>query len=688
MEEGSFDTIICNSVAQYFPNIEYLKDVVVRAVKLLRAGGHIFLGDIRSLVLLKHFHSSMELHKAHGDLRGDELERRISNRMMSEKELLVDPAFFFALKEEIPEIANVEILTKTGRSLNELTQYRYQVVIRVGVSEDSQAIADWVDYQTSEITLDEIKQTLESGQREYFAVENIINSRLTREVTLVKLLEMEESHTLSASNIRAQLEALLPSGVEVDDILSIGKGAGYNVHISWSRQQNDGCFDVIFTQIGLLAPQRYNFKEPNYSLWKWKSYGNNPMHEVVNKQFVPRLLDHLRTILPKYMVPNSMIILESLPVMLNGKVNRLALPIPSSHQFGANSNYVEPGTMLEKTLERIFSEVLGFERTSIHDNFFDLGGHSLSATKVISRIRMVLQQEVPLKFLFEAPTIASLSERLEILASESIRVEGPIPKLSILVEREQLPLSFAQERLWFMNELIPDSYFYNMPLALTLTGELNVGALKQSIVDIIVRHESLRTTFALSGNEPVQVIKPANKFSLSFDEYYQEDDTEALETLVFNEFKKPFDLVNGPLIRVKLIHVTPRKYIFVVVTHHIIFDGWSYTIFQKELSALYESNTLGKPSHLPDLTIQYVDFAVWQRNWLQGDNLDIQMNYWKKHLKNMSTLTLATDFIRPAVLSYQANVQEMSFSSAFTSQLKELSKMEASTLHCHWFSYC
>ncbi|KAK9761232.1 hypothetical protein K7432_014021 [Basidiobolus ranarum] len=433
MEEGSFDTIICNSVAQYFPNIEYLKDVVVRAVKLLRAGGHIFLGDIRSLVLLKHYHSSMELHKAHGDLRADVLEQRILDRMMSEKELMVDPAFFFALKEEIPEIGNVEILTKTGRSLNELTQYRYQVVIRVGTRDGSQVIEDWVDYQISGITLDEIKQTLESGQREYFAVENIANSRLTKEVALVKLLEMEESQALSVSSIRTQLEATIPSGVEVDDIYTIGKNAGYDVSISWSRQQNDGCFDVIFGKTGQETLSVYHFKEPHYNVWQWKLYGNNPLHEAVSKQFVPHLREYLRTVLPKFMIPSYIVILDTLPLMPNGKINRAALPAPSLSFVDEEADYVKPETDLEKSLGQIFAEVLGLERVSVHGNFFNLGGHSLLSIRLISKIRKILGASISLQNLFTAPTIYLLAK---LIVERSLNLKNETDESPIVTLRD------------------------------------------------------------------------------------------------------------------------------------------------------------------------------------------------------------------------------------------------------------
>ncbi|KAK9674627.1 hypothetical protein K7432_017083 [Basidiobolus ranarum] len=402
---------------------------------------------------------------------------------------------------------------------------------------------------------------------------------------------------------------------------------------------------------------------------------------TAHHKFVPSLRDKLSTVLPKFMVPRSIVAMNSLPLTPNGKIDRRALPAPTSYHTEDDKNYVAPRTELEKTLTNIFSEVLGIERVSIYGNFFDLGGHSLSATKVMSRIRVALGREVPLKLLFEAPTAASLSERIPPVDGVVGSTQNGIPEMKRLTQRNYLPLSFAQERLWFMNELIPNSPFYNVAFALTISSDLKVNALKQSILDVIWRHEALRTIFVLSGNDPVQVIKPASFFTLAFIEYCEiSDDLNLLKSIVINEARKPFDLTEGPLIRVKLIRQSSGEYVLSIVLHHIISDGWSITVLQKELAALYESHSLGTPSPLPELGIQYADFAVWQREWLQGEILDQQLGYWKNQLDGISTLNLPIDFVRPSALSYSAKVAELNLKPSFTQLLNELSKNEASTL--------
>ncbi|KAK9763191.1 hypothetical protein K7432_010368 [Basidiobolus ranarum] len=685
MEKGGFDTVICNSVAQYFPNIDYLKTVVVKAVKLLRPGGHIFLGDIRSLVLLEHFHSAMELHKAHNDLTVAELEQRIADSMLSEKELLVDPAFFFALKEEIPEISKVNILTKTGSSINELTQYRYQVVIQVGTSDESEVIEDWVDYQESCLTVDDIKNNLLQGDVEYYAIENVPNLRLSNEIALVKLLKSQHAQELIASSIRKLLADVPLTGVAVNELFDIGQHSGYDVNVSWNCHENDGCYDVIYTKHTLSNVRQHRFKEPSFSRWNWKSYGNNPMNEVVNQQLSPYLRDYLHSVLPKFMVPSTIIILDSLPLMPNGKINRRALPAITS-RVDDDKNFVSARTTLEQTLCDIFTEVLGLKRVSILENFFDLGGHSLTATKVISRIRIALNQDVPLKYLFEAPTVASLGEKLESNLN-ALNGTSLIPTLKKVTNRDNLPLSFAQERLWFLNELIPNSSFYNMPVVLNFTDKLNVDALKESIVDIVKRHEALRTTFTLSDNGPVQVINAATNVAPSFIEYSDVTyEPELVNSMIVHESEKPFDIAEGPLIRAKLIRVKPDVHVLIIVLHHIISDGWSITVLQKELAALYQSNSLGLSSPLPDLTIQYADFTVWQREWLQGETLHAQLKYWKEQLKDISPLALPTDKIRPAISSHRGRLHRIYIPESLTKKLRVVSQQHTTTLFMTLFA--
>jgi len=339
------------------------------------------------------------------------------------------------------------------------------------------------------------------------------------------------------------------------------------------------------------------------------------------------LRNHLTRSLPDYMVPSFFVYLDALPLTSNGKIDRKGLPAPDlSLRLGV---YVAPQTETELALASIWSEVLRVPEVSMNDNFFRIGGHSLLATQVISRVRESFSIDIPLRTLFEHPTIADLA--LEIEGKETLSVLPPI----LPQERTApLPLSFAQQRLWFLGQLIPDVALYNIPLTLKLKGPLNLNALEKAFNDLIRRHESLRTTFSSKEGNSYQVILPHLKISLKEALVDLEKDL-LLQDILYQETNKPFNLESGPLIRLKVIRLAVEEHILLLTLHHIISDGWSMGVLSRELSCLYNSYLHGESPQLPDLTIQYADFALWQRTWLQGDILESQLSYWKEELEGI-----------------------------------------------------
>ena len=347
---------------------------------------------------------------------------------------------------------------------------------------------------------------------------------------------------------------------------------------------------------------------------------------------------HLAAKLPGYMVPAQFVALDELPLTPNGKVDRAALPAPEGRPE-LEAVYTAPRTPVEEVLAGIWCDVLGLERVGVHDDFFDLGGHSLVATQVVSRARAALSVELPLKALFESPTVAGLaaiaigSEHLDVPAIE------PVPRGS------ELPLSFAQQRLWFLDRLEPGGAEYNVPLALRVRGPLDLAALRRALAGVVARHETLRTTFRTVDGEPVQVVHAPREVDLDVTEV--EDETEA-RALATAEAERPFDLERGPLLRARVLRWDDDEHVLVVVTHHIVSDGWSAAVFTRELTALYED----PGARLPELSIQYADFAAWQRRWLSGDALEAQLDYWRKRLAGLPpVLELPADHPRPAVRS-------------------------------------
>ncbi|HST62244.1 MAG TPA: condensation domain-containing protein, partial [Longimicrobium sp.] len=388
---------------------------------------------------------------------------------------------------------------------------------------------------------------------------------------------------------------------------------------------------------------------------------------------------HLRESLPEYMVPAAFVGLDALPLTPNGKLDIRALPAPELGSAAGQS--VAPRTPVEEVLAEIWADVLRLERVGVNDNFFELGGHSLMAIRVVSRVRAVFG-ELPLRALFEGPTVAQLAVRVE----EMRRAE--LPALPPVVPTERtgaLPLSFAQERLWFVDRLEPGSATYNIPAALRLAGAPDVAALERALGEIVRRHEALRTTFMEVDGSPVQVIAPFNGFTLPVEDLSALSDADreaAVRHRADEEAARPFDLSAGPLFRASLLRLGPDDHVLQLGMHHVVSDGWSMGVFFRELSALYEAYREGRESPLPELPVQYADYAVWQREQLEGEALDRQLSYWRERLSGApELLELPTDRPRPAVQTYRGASVPVELSPELLEQLQALGRSEGATLY-------
>ena len=405
---------------------------------------------------------------------------------------------------------------------------------------------------------------------------------------------------------------------------------------------------------------------------------------VPSQERAPTISDlrsFLKTKLPNYMVPSVFMMLEALPLTPNGKVDRRALPVPDQGYPELDEPFVAPGTRVEEELAQIWRKVLGVERVGIHDNFFDLGGHSLLATQVISLVRQAFHLDLPLRSLFEAPTVAGLAESIETVLRLGPGLEGP-PIVPVSRDGD-LFLSFAQQRLWFLDQLVPGSIAYNISEAVRLTGPLNVVALEQSLTEILRRQEILRTTFGAIDGKPFQTISPAKPFILPVTDlqHFPETEREAeARRQATEEARQSFDLAKGPLFRAILLRLGEEDHVFLFIMHHVVSDGWSMGVFFRELAALYEAFSSGKPSPLAELPIQYADFAYWQRQWLQGEVLETQLSYWKEQLQGVPVLQLPTDRPRPAVQTFHGASQSLVLPRSLAEALKRLSRQEGVTL--------
>ncbi|MBJ6766235.1 non-ribosomal peptide synthetase, partial [Myxococcaceae bacterium JPH2] len=346
-------------------------------------------------------------------------------------------------------------------------------------------------------------------------------------------------------------------------------------------------------------------------------------------------------------------------------------------------SHVAPRTATELRVAELFGRVLGIERVGADGNFFDLGGHSLLATQLVSRIRQAFDIELPLRELFTSPTVAALSERVERAAR--VRGTANVPVLRPRASRvESPPLSFAQQRLWFLERLSPGTAFYNLPIAVDLIGPLDAEALRRAFEALVLRHEALRTTFRVENGQPVQHIEsaPGLEFSaLSLESQSASAREAAAQECVEREAQRPFDLEHGPLIRMTLLRLSDRAHVLVLVTHHIVSDGWSNEIFVRELTALYEAFVDGRPSPLPALPLQYADFSTWQRDWLQGDALEAQLAHWRQQLTGAPrALELPTDRPRPAAQTFRGATVHAAWPKSLWRELEGLGRSEGATV--------
>jgi amino acid adenylation domain-containing protein len=394
------------------------------------------------------------------------------------------------------------------------------------------------------------------------------------------------------------------------------------------------------------------------------------------------LRSFLKQNLPAYMVPSIFVHLEALPLLPTGKVNRRALPPPEGTRPVPEATYVAPRTPVEEVLAELWARVLGVDRVGVCDDFFDLGGHSLLATQLVSRVRRAFQVEIPLRDLFEAPTVAGMAKHVEALLRAAAGLEAP--PIEPVPREGDLPLSFAQQRLWFLDQLSPGNLFYNIPIAVRMRGHLNIDALERSLNEIVRRHESLRTTLKTIDGKPMPVIAPDLALPLPIDDLQQVPPTEReaeMHRRVQEEARQVFDLAHGPPLRARLLKLDEEDHVALLTMHHIVSDGWSMAVLVQELATLYAAFSQGRSSPLPELPVQYLDFAHWQREWLQGEVLERQLAYWKEQLSRQPLmLDLPTDRPRPAIQSWRGATEVFELPRELSESLQTLSREAGATL--------
>ncbi|MFS1299912.1 amino acid adenylation domain-containing protein [Streptosporangium longisporum] len=657
LPSGHFDVVVVNSVVQYFPSAGYLAEVIGAAMDLLAPGGALFVGDVRDLRSVRCLHAAVQLGRL-GDGTGADskdgndgngadggdpraVTAAIDRAVRMEKELLLDPAFFTALGVA----ARVEVRAKRGVHHNELSRHRYDVtlwkapVTPPAVPAEETPVVDWAGPGTLP----------PAGPAGPLRVRGIPDPRLSGELAALRALEG------GASPRRArELLAEPPRGVDPESLYALDP----DVVITLSAEI--GYYDAVFGGGAAYAPA-----DPDR---RPASYASNPAAARDHGALAARVREGLKRRLPGYMVPSAVVTLDALPLTVNGKLDRRALPAPDRH--GPRGSGRAARTAVEHLLCTLFGEVLDVSGVGIDDNFFELGGHSLLATRLVGRVRAVLRTELAIRDLFEAPTVAELAERLHDRAGVALR-----PPLVPAERPERVPLSYAQRRLWLLDQMLREDEgpreAYHLPLAVHLSGRVDVAALQAAIGDVTARHESLRTVFAEHEGVPFQRVLPPEQARPVL---------EITSATPEEVIARPFDLATQIPLRAALIEEGPDEHLLLAVFHHIAFDEWSFGPFARDVARAYAARLREVAPAAQPPAVQYADYTLWQRELL-GDPADPgslharQLAYWARTLSGMpQEIPLPVDRPRPATVGQRGGTATRRLPAALTGRLRELAR--------------
>jgi amino acid adenylation domain-containing protein len=421
IEPSSFDAVVINSVVELFPSIDYLVDVLEKAVRVVKSGGIVFVGDVRSLPLLEAFYADVELHKAPASLSREELRQYVQNSINREEQLVVDPTFFTALKQLIPSISHVQIQIRRGRYHNELTKFRYDVILHIEKEVCPTLEVRWLDWQKDGLSMPIVHQILTETEPEILGIKHVPNARLSAEIKLLDLLYCDEG-AATVGELREALQPFYGHGVEPEDWWGLSDELPYTIYINCSGAGALGCYDIVFQQSKTSSPVLSNAVY-NDQVKPWTAYANNPLHRQMTGKLRSVLRSYLQERLPDYMVPAAFVVLDKMPLTPNGKVDRRVLPAPEMSRPELSTSLVMPQSDAEKLIARVWQEVLQLEVVGIHDRFFELGGHSLLLFQVHNKLVEIFGDEVSTVALLQYPTIHTLAEYLTQANSEASTVK-------------------------------------------------------------------------------------------------------------------------------------------------------------------------------------------------------------------------------------------------------------------------
>ncbi|MGD1258006.1 amino acid adenylation domain-containing protein, partial [Mycobacterium seoulense] len=666
LPQGHFDTIIVNSVVQYFPNAGYLAEVIDHAMGLLAPGGALFIGDVRNHALQGAFQTGIALSRSAEAADADEIRKWVRHAMLGETELLLAPDFFTTWAGNRASAGGLDIQVKRGVADNELNRYRYDVVIHKAPAQ-VRSVATAPTWSWAERAgLDALRDDLTSLRPAVVRVTDIPQAGVVADVRVQTAL----AAGLSVEDALAQAGPDVPVAV-AEELHRLGDSTGYRVGVTWGTQP--GTLSAVFVDADdQPAAALTDLYLPPGGTRQRTSHANDPRTNTK----IGEVREQLNAWLPEYMVPTHIVALEEFPMTSSGKLDRRALPEP---EYQDVDRYRAPSTPAEEILVGIYGQVLGLERVGVDDSFFDLGGDSLSAMRLIAAVNASMNANLGVRSVFEAPTVAEL---VLLIGDEANRPEP-------LVARDRpavIPLSFAQTRLWFIDQFQGPSPIYNVTVALRLRGHLNADALGAALADVVARHESLRTVFAAADGIPQQVVIPAERTGFAcevVDARGWPDDR--LRERMAAAARYTFDLASESPLHTELFAIGNDTHILVVAVHHIAADGWSITPFARDLGVAYASRCAGRAPDWEPLAVQYVDYTLWQRAHL-GDvddadsRISAQLNFWADALAGLpERLQLPTDRPYPQVADHRGARLALDWPAELQQQIRRVAREHNAT---------
>ncbi|NRS16242.1 amino acid adenylation domain-containing protein [Brevibacillus sp. HB1.4B] len=651
-----FDVIVLNSVVQYFPDASYLLDVLKKAIHAMNDKGAIFVGDVRNLSLLQTFLTEVEMEKSPATLTIDQLQHRVQKRMRQEQELVIDPAFFYALQAQLHQISHVEIKLKRGSHHNELTRYRYDVVLHLGKKVQPIEDFSWLDWHEEGFqNIDGLRQIMTKYKPQILGLTNIPNLRLDRANRYQSLLA-DKDVLKTVEELRTD-QNHPGTGIDPEELWQLGAELRYSVDIAWMGDREDGSYEAVLRPEHLLEKRQRNtvvtaWHRPAKHYQPIETYANDPLTDRVARQFIPELRSYLRDKLPDYMVPSIFEFIKEMPVNMNGKLDRKALPAPLMEVPEMEGDFVPPTTETENILANVWAEILGLDKVGIHNNFFGLGGDSIHTIRVVARAKQFGLELTPQQ-IFQFQTIAELAEVVGGASTQSAKRTPNAVELPTL-DKHQLdrikgdnpymedvyPLTIMQENMLYRYKHHPEPGLNVVHHAFRIEGgPFHVSAFEQAWKHLIQQFPALRTSFIWEElDEPMQIVHEKVDIHIKQEDWRdipEDDQHEQLQSYIQKLRQQGFEMGHAPHAHLALLQVGEDVYYFIYVFNLMLQDGWSYTLIVKRLFEYYQAFSQGTAIDIVPV-YPYRDYVALQK----GQDLTDAELFWKKNLKGMTSSTL------------------------------------------------